>query len=60
MSSIAGSGTRRESIGMTRARGRTIAFSSATIRISERSTSGTRKPPSAGIRSDSALWRRVL
>ena len=54
MSSIIGSGTRSESIGMIRARGRTTACSSATIRISLRRISGTRNPPSDGIRSDRA------
>ena len=46
--STAGNGTRRVSIGMTRARGRTIAVSSDTASISLRSDSGIRNPPSDG------------
>jgi hypothetical protein len=46
--SIIGNGTRALSMGTTVARGRTTDISSAICRSCERSTSGTRNPPSDG------------
>ena len=47
--SMVGNGTLALSIGITMARGRTIALSSATASSCDRSRSGTRNPPSAGV-----------
>ncbi len=54
--SIIGMGTRSESIGMTWARGRTTAVSSATWRISDRRISGIRNPPSDGTSEPKEFW----
>src|SRR5690606_22213880 len=56
--SIMGIGTRSESIRITRARGRTTLFSSATDRSSDRRRSGMRNPPSAGTFELYAFWSR--
>src|SRR3990167_4416483 len=53
--SMVGNGTREESIGMTRARARTMDDSSATRSSSDRSRSGTRKPPALGSRLEESL-----
>jgi hypothetical protein len=53
---MVGIGTRSESIGMTVARGRTTAVSSATDRISERRCSGIRNPPASGTSDPNEFW----
>jgi len=56
VSSTVGIGTRSVDIGITVARDRTMAASSASCSSSERMISGMRKPPSPGTSDPKLFW----